>query len=88
MPEVGVCLAYTPARPALHRLNAQSWLIASLCDGRSGEALAAAYAAALGDATGAEAMLQEGIGQLLALGVIRASAEPAATEAQRKETPG
>jgi hypothetical protein len=69
VPELGVCLAYTPARPALHRLNATAWLIASLCDGRPFAQIAAAYAAALPGAT--EASLREGIAQLQALGILR-----------------
>jgi hypothetical protein len=78
LPELGVCLAYTPARPALHRLNPRSWLIASLCDGRSEAELAAAYAAAVGgDASEEEEgeSLREGLAQLLALGVVRALAD-------------
>ena len=70
VPEMGVCLAYTPARPALHRLNAASWLIASLCDGRSLAEIAAAYRSALGSEAGSEAALRQGIGQLVALGVL------------------
>jgi hypothetical protein len=69
--ELGVCLAYTPKRPALHRLNAASWLIASLCDGRSLADITAAYGAALGGATGSEAALLQGIRQLIALGIVR-----------------
>lgn len=77
---MGACLAYTPApRPALHRLNAASWLIASLCDGRPFAALAAAYRAALGDAevpATSEAALREGLTQLRALGIVRAASPP------------
>ena len=72
VPEMGVCLAYTPARPGLHRLNAASWLIVSLCDGRSLTEIAVAYRGALGEA-GSEAELREGIAQLLALGIIQRS---------------
>jgi|SRR4051812_15779393 hypothetical protein len=82
VPELGVCLAYTPARPALHRLNPASWLIASLCDGRTDVALQAAYAEALGQAGQPpdEAALRAGLAQLLALGVVRrVSAAPPAS---------
>jgi hypothetical protein len=68
---MGVCLAYTPTRPALHRLSAASWLIASICDGRSLADLAVEYRAALGDEAGSEAALRRGIEQLLAIGVLR-----------------
>lgn len=79
VPEMGVCLAYTPARPALHRLNAHSWLIASLCDGRSHAEVAEAYRAAL--AAGADqAGLRDGIAQLISLGLVRADAGAAGIE--------
>jgi hypothetical protein len=72
VPEMGVCLAYTPARPALHRLNPAAWLITSLCDGREFVALAAAYREALGEAPAtSEIALREGIAQLQALGIVR-----------------
>jgi hypothetical protein len=73
VPELGVCLAYTPARPDLHRLNAASWLIASLCDGRSLTSLEAAYSAALGRAgkTANPVTLRDGIDDLVELGVVR-----------------
>jgi hypothetical protein len=76
VPEWGACLAYTPAHPALHRLNAASWLIASLCDGRSFPAIAAAYREALGggDApTVSETTLRAGLEQLLELGIVGAT---------------
>lgn len=73
-----MCLAYTPARPALHRLNPRSWLIASLCDGRSHAELAAAYREALGGSAD-DAALREGVAQLVALGVVRV--DPEATDA-------
>jgi hypothetical protein len=79
VPEMGVCLAYTRRRPTLHRLNAASWLIVSLCDGRSTQELADAYRAALrGDAGGEEA-LSQGLEQLLDLGIVR-RVSPQATE--------
>jgi hypothetical protein len=71
VPELGVCLAYTPTRPALHTLNAASWLIASLCNGRSLANIAVAYRAAIGTESGSETMLHQGIQQLLTLGILR-----------------
>ena len=81
LPELGVCLAYTPARPALHSLNARSWLIASLCDGRSEADLAAAYAAATRQGATAPTpeetgSLRKGLAELIEIGVI-GRAEPA-----------
>ena len=71
VPEMGVCLAYTPRHPALHSLNAACWLIASLCDGRPLAEIAAEYRAALGNEAGSETALRQGIEQLLAIGVVR-----------------
>jgi hypothetical protein len=89
VPEMGVCLAYTPRRPALHRLNAASWLIVSLCDGRSLAEVAAAYRAALGSEVGSEAALQHGIAELLGLGILRrlspCSGAEAPAQTPRKE---
>jgi hypothetical protein len=73
VPELGVCLAYTPKHPALHRLNATSWLIASLCDGRSLADITASYRAAIGGEGDVEAALERGIEQLTALGIVRCS---------------
>lgn len=72
VPEMGVCLAYTRARPALHSLNAASWLIVSLCDGRSFADLAKGFHAALcNDQADTDAVLRQGLEQLLHLGVLR-----------------
>jgi hypothetical protein len=82
VPELGVCLVYTPARPSLHRLNATSWLIASLCDGRPYAEIVAAFRAALGsgrDPDLNEVTLREGIARLRALGILRAVPETATT---------
>ena len=73
---MGVCLAYTPARPALHRLNAASWLIVSLCDGRPVEDVARAYREALPGDAGNEEAFRQGLEELLALGVIRRLLSP------------
>jgi len=43
VPEMDVCLVFTPDRPHLYRLNAAAWLVFELCDGRSGAALEAEY---------------------------------------------
>jgi hypothetical protein len=75
VPEMGACLAYTSMRPALHRLNAASWLIVSLCDGRPLGDIAEEFRSALGNEAGSEAALQRGLAQLVALGVIRRSSQ-------------
>lgn len=71
VPEMGACLAYTRARPALHRLNAASWLIVSLCDGRSLAELTASYQAALPGDAGSYANMAQGLQELLDLGIVR-----------------
>ena len=72
VPEMGVCLAYTRARPALHSLNTASWLIVSLCDGRPFADLAKSFHMARGqDAVNSDAVLRQGLKQLLDLGVLR-----------------
>ena len=92
VPEMGVCLVYTPANPALHRLNPASWLIASMCDGRPLADMAAAYNAALGSEAGSETALRRGIEQLLALGIVRhlpscPGAVPSRATSQKGESP-
>lgn len=89
VPEMGVCLAYTPRSPALHRLNAAAWLTASLCDGRAFAAMADAYRearhggdghavpdAASSDAGGSDAELREAVARLVALGIVRSVTAP------------
>jgi hypothetical protein len=46
-------------------------LIASLCDGRPLGDIAAAYRAALDSKVNSESAVEQGIGQLLALGIVR-----------------
>jgi Coenzyme PQQ synthesis protein D (PqqD) len=36
VPEWGSLLVYTPARPDIYYLDARSWLVFELCDGRTG----------------------------------------------------
>lgn len=35
VPELGFCIAFTPAAPRLHRLNPTAWLILELAPGRT-----------------------------------------------------
>lgn len=76
--EAGVCLAYTAARPALHRLNAAGWLLVSLCDGRSLAAVTEGYQAAMGG-RGDAAGLQASLAGFVACGILehRASGDDA-----------
>lgn len=43
VPELGTCIAYTPAAPRLHQLNPTAWLVLELADGRDRAALEAAF---------------------------------------------
>lgn len=47
IPEMEVCLVFTPASPRLHTLNATAWLVLELCDGRTGRAIRDAYASVI-----------------------------------------
>lgn len=46
VPELGFCIAFTPATPRLHRLNRTAWLVLELAPGRTEEALREAFVAA------------------------------------------
>ena len=72
VPELGHCLAYTPARPALHRLNPSAWLLAELADGRDFTAIATDYAAAMAEAGGSGDLddAAAGLGTLITLGIV------------------
>jgi hypothetical protein len=35
LPEMEVCLVYTPTNPNLYTLNATAWVVLELCDGRT-----------------------------------------------------
>ena len=71
VPELGVCLAYTQKRPAIHQLNPASWLIASICDGRELRDIAADYRASLCGYPDWENQLHDGIRQLMEIGVLK-----------------
>ena len=78
VPEMGACLAYTPAHPRLHRLDTASWLIASLCDGSPREAMWNSYRQAMHAAGATEpsaTAFAAGVERLLELGIIQ-SARP------------
>lgn len=45
VPELGTCLAYTPAQPRLHQLNPTAWLVLELAEGLDHAALEAAFLA-------------------------------------------
>lgn len=85
VPEWGCLLVYTPADPNVHYLDARSWLIYELCDGRSRGRLLAEFAEAVPIGTtpeAAAAALDEGLTSLIDNGIVErgpaASAAPPA----------
>jgi hypothetical protein len=52
VPEQAVCLAYRPHPPMLFGLNLTSWLLLTLCDGRSEAEISRDYTAAVREAGG------------------------------------
>lgn len=52
VPEQAVCLAYRPKPPMLFGLNLTSWLVLTLCDGRSESEIGRDYYAAVHEAGG------------------------------------
>ena len=73
IPEQECCLAYVPRPPALHGLNLTSWLVLSLCDGRTQPAIAEDYFAAVAESGGPGATagaLDSALIQWEALGLI------------------
>jgi hypothetical protein len=52
VPEQAVCLAYRPRPPMLFGLNLTSWLVLTLCDGRSEQEIGRDYDAAVREAGG------------------------------------
>jgi hypothetical protein len=47
VPEMAICLVFTPDDPEVYTLNPSAWLILQLCDGRSENQIAHAYLAAV-----------------------------------------
>ena len=47
VPEMAICLVFTPDDPDMFTLNPSAWLILQLCDGRSEAEIAHAYLAAV-----------------------------------------
>ena len=77
VPEAGICLVYNPRDPTLRTLTPAAWLLFELCDGRSYEALRAAYIAAVArsrSAAEAEAWFRDGLAQLQSHGLVESAA--------------
>ncbi|HEX6977667.1 MAG TPA: PqqD family protein [Alphaproteobacteria bacterium] len=70
---MGCCLIYTPSNPNLYTLNATAWLILELCDGRSGEEIAAGFASIVRESTGQvgeSSIFVSGLEDLMAKGIV------------------
>jgi hypothetical protein len=68
VPEMAICLVFTPDDPEIYTLNPSAWLILQLCDGRSEREIAHAYLAAVEPAMSPEEVICEvrvGIERLL-----------------------
>jgi hypothetical protein len=73
VPEMGMCLAYTPSNPEMYTLSLEAWLILQLCDGRSeGKVVDAYYADVepLLDRTEAAQQVRTCIEHLLGKGIV------------------
>ena len=78
VPELGTCIAYTPAAPRLHRLNATAWLVLELMDGRPPGAVEAGFlsrTAALASRAEARRLLAAAQAMLLAAGIVETMQE-------------
>lgn len=77
VPEWGCLLVYTPSNPNLHYLDAHSWLIFELCDGRPYADILADFLACVPPDTPreqAESALQEVLETLSTSGVVSPTA--------------
>lgn len=90
VPEMGTCLAYDPVRARLHTLNATSWLLLTLCDGRPRAVIAAEFNDALRSLPGRapeQGAFSRGLEQLAALGLVTTAAPATPSIQPRKDTP-
>ena len=77
VPELGICVVFTPAPPQLFNLNPHAWLILELAPGQTYEELETRYLARvvppLTDVV-ARRQLEEGLQQLVRCGIIASRA--------------
>ena len=74
IPQWGNLLVFTPARPELHWLNLNAWVIFELCDGRDEHDLRAAYLEMVRPRLApeeAERHLQSGLALLQTIGAVK-----------------
>jgi len=73
VPEWGCLLVYTPARPNVHYLDARSWLIYELCDGRGYDDVLAEFGEAVPEGTSPEQIakaVDKGLAALVDNGIV------------------
>lgn len=70
VPELGMCMAFTPHPPRLHTLNPSAWLIVELC--RGGRPLEEDYVRRVSPLSRADALeqLRAGVASLWDAGII------------------
>ncbi|MDO0915976.1 hypothetical protein QQM39_35660 [Streptomyces sp. DT2A-34] len=84
VPEWGSLLVYTPAHPDIHYLDARSWLLFELCDGRSGTGILEEFRQAVPDGTPpeqSEAAVVEALTALAEKGLVTRAAAGSRTAA-------
>jgi len=77
VPEMAVCLVFTPNNPEIFTLNPSAWLILQLCDGRSEAQIARAYLEAVEPALSPEEVageVQRGLTSLVKSGIVETAA--------------
>jgi coenzyme PQQ synthesis protein D (PqqD) len=75
VPEMALCLVFTPDNPEIFTLNPSAWLILQLCDGRSETEIAREYLSATEPALSPEDVTNEvrrGLASLVKQGIIEA----------------
>lgn len=73
VPEMAVCLVFTPDNPAVFTLNPSAWLILQLCNGRSEARISQAYLKATEPALSPEEVSREvrrGLANLVKMGIV------------------
>src|SRR5947209_2138953 len=74
VPEMDVCLVYTPSHPKLYTLNPTAWLVMELCDGRDWKSLERKYYAAIEPVRSlqtAQTELEQAVNDLVGMGIVQ-----------------
>ncbi len=82
VPELGICIVFTPAEPQLFNLNVHAWLILELAPGKTRDELASSYVARVVPpltAAVAERQLQDALEMLTSRGMLELVADAEAS---------